>query len=159
MSNTKLVPGVPRNNGSARTQPSSQVQPAWDDSAAFPAPHANGSAVDQKFSSSMPLLRLNRVIAFVDANISLDLCVPTLATVAGMSPYYFSRVFKQSTGLTPHRYVLQRRMEQAKRLLEKKSVSLLHVAHRVGFTDQSQFTRVFHKMVGTTPSLYRKELR
>jgi len=107
----------------------------------------------------MPLLRLNRVMAFVDANLALDLCVPTLATVAGMSPYYFSRVFKQSTGITPHRYVLQRRMEQAKRLLEKKRLSVLHVAHQVGFTDHSQFTRVFHKIVGTTPSVYRKTLQ
>lgn len=158
MSNAKLVPDITRHNGGGHSQPSSQIRRDWHDSAASPAPHAHGSVISQKFSTSMPLLRLNRVIAFVDANISLDLCVPTLATVAGMSPYYFSRVFKQSTGLTPHRYVLQRRMEQAKQLLEKKSVSLLHVAHRVGFADQSQFTRVFHKMVGTTPSQYRKEL-
>ncbi len=111
-----------------------------------------------KVSAGMPLLRLNRVMAFVDANIAVDLCVSTLAAVAGMSPYYFCRSFKQSTGITPHRYVLQRRMEQAKRLLGQKSGHLLEIAHDVGFADQSQFTRVFRKIVGTTPSRYRKTL-
>ena len=110
----------------------------------------------EKDPPGMPQVRLNRVIAFVDANVAQDLCVTTLASVAGMSPFYFCRSFKQSTGITPHRYVLNRRMEQARYLLEQKAMPLLEIAHQVGFTDQSQFTRVFHKMVGTTPSQYRK---
>lgn len=73
-----------------------------------------------------------------------------------MSPYYFCRSFKQSTGITPHRYVLQRRMELAKRLLEQSSGYLAEIARQVGFADQSQFTRVFHRIVGMTPSEYRK---
>lgn len=160
MSNAKVTPHIKEEDGGARLPAgSSRVAGAWSDSQLLTAPHANGSASDKKLPSSMPLLRLNRVMAFVDANIDLDLCLLTLATVAGMSPYYFSRLFKQSTGVTPHRYVLQRRMEQAKRLLEEKRLSVLHVAHQVGFDDQSQFTRVFHKIVGTTPSDYRKMLQ
>jgi AraC family transcriptional regulator len=112
--------------------------------------------LDQKRPSGMPILRLNRVMAFVDANVAQDLCVSTLAAVVGMSPYHFCRSFKQSTGITPHRYVLYRRMEQAMYLLEQKGIRLLEIAQKVGFSDQSQFTRVFHKVVGTTPSLYRK---
>lgn len=111
-----------------------------------------------KISPGMPSMRLNRVLEFVDANIAVDLCVSRLAAVAGMSPYYFCRSFKQSTGITPHRYVLQCRMEQAKRLLQEKPDHLMEVAHQVGFADQSQFTRVFHKIVGMTPSQYRKGL-
>ena len=76
-----------------------------------------------------------------------------------MSSFYFCRSFKQSTGITPHRYVLTRRMEHAKQLLQEKTVPLVQVAHEVGFADQSQFTRVFHKIVGTTPSQYRKFCR
>ena len=159
MSNAKVTPDIKEVISGAPPQAgSSQISGAWSDAQVLAAPHANGSASIKKLPSAMPVLRLNRVTAFVDANIALDLCVPTLATVAGMSPYYFSRVFKQSTGITPHRYVLQRRMEQAKRLLEKKRLSVLRVAHQVGFTDQSQFTRAFHKIVGTTPSDYRKAL-
>lgn len=119
---------------------------------------ARSSSLPSKASAGMPSLRLDRVMAFVDANIALDLGVSRLAAVAGMSPYYFCRSFKQSTGITPHRYVLQRRMEQAKRLLEQKPAHLLEIARRTGFSDQSQFTRVFHKIVGMTPSKYRKEL-
>ena len=111
-----------------------------------------------KISPGMPSMRLNRVLEFVDANIAVDLCVSRLAAVAGMSPYYFCRSFKQSTGITPHRYVLQCRMEQAKRLLQEKPDHLMEVAHQVGFADQSQFTRVFHKIVGMTPSQYRRGL-
>ncbi|HEY6249174.1 MAG TPA: AraC family transcriptional regulator [Candidatus Angelobacter sp.] len=132
MSNTRLTPDIKEQGSIVRPEPG-------------------------KLSSSMPLVRLTRVTAFVDANIALDLCVPKLANVAGMSPYYFCRAFKQSTGVTPHRYVLHRRMERAKRLLEEKPAPLLEIAHAVGFADQSQFTRVFHKMVGTTPSHYRKK--
>ena len=119
-------------------------------------PKMQSVPLGEKSSAGMPRIRLNRVIDFVDANIGVDLCVSTLAGVAGMSSFYFCRSFKQSTGITPLRYVLSRRMEHAKRLLQQKSVPLLQVAHQVGFNDQSQFTRVFHKMVGITPSQYRK---
>lgn len=121
-------------------------------------PTSRPFAPPAKISPGMPSLRLNRVLEFVDANIAIDLCVSTLAAVAGMSPFYFCRSFKQSTGITPHRYVLQCRMEQAKRLLQEKNGHLMEVAHEVGFADQSQFTRVFHKIVGITPSQYRKGL-
>lgn len=107
----------------------------------------------------MPQVRLSRVIAFVEEHLADDLCVSTLAMVAGMSPFYFCRSFKQSTGTTPHRYVLSRRMEQAKVLIEKNGVSLLEVAQQLGFADQSQFTRVFRKILGLTPSQYRDALK
>jgi len=112
--------------------------------------------IKERGNPGMPLVRLNRVLDFVDANIALDLCVPRLATVACMSPYHFCRSFKQSTGTTPHRYVVHRRIEQAKRLLGDGAGSLLDIAQQIGFTDQSQFTRIFHKMVGITPAEYRK---
>jgi len=100
--------------------------------------------------------RLSRVMAFIDDNITLDLCVATLAQVAGMSSFYFCRSFKQSTGITPHQFVLGRRMELAKQLLQQERIPLMEVAQKVGFSDQSQFTRVFRKIVGTTPSQFRK---
>jgi AraC family transcriptional regulator len=113
----------------------------------------------RKEQAGMPHLRLSRVIAFVESHLADDLCVSTLAMVAGMSPFYFCRSFKQSTGTTPHRYVLSRRMEQAKVLIEKNGVSLLEIAQQLGFADQSQFTRVFHKILGLTPSQYRDALK
>lgn len=152
MSNAKLTPNLKARESARRTN-------AWTPVAGMglnSERHVSSSTV--KSAPGMPSLRLNRVLEFVDANIAVDLCVSTLAAVAGMSPYYFCRSFKQSTGITPHRYVLQCRMEQAKRLLQEKPDHLMEIAHQVGFADQSQFTRVFHKMVGVTPSQYRKGL-
>lgn len=142
MSNAKVIPNMKGHGSTVRRAPAAANLRMW--------------TADRKATAGMPLLRLNRVMEFVDANLAFDLCVPRLATVAGMSPYYFCRAFKQQTGITPHRYVLQRRMEQARRLLEEKAGSLLEIARRVGFADQSQFTRVFRKLVGVTPSIYRK---
>ena len=106
----------------------------------------------------MPGPRLSRVMAFIEENISVDLYISTLASVAGMSSFYFCRSFKQSTGITPHQFVLARRMELAKHLLRHERIPLMEVAHKVGFTDQSQFTRVFRKIVGTTPSQFRRSV-
>jgi len=113
-------------------------------------------AVRVKASSPMLVPRLQRVMTFIDDNITLDLSVSTLAQVAGMSSFYFCRSFKQSTGITPHQFVLARRMELARQLLLQEPMRLMQVARKVGFTDQSQFTRVFRKIVGTTPSQFRR---
>jgi len=109
-----------------------------------------------KASSPMLAPRLQRVMTFIDDNITLDLSVSTLAQVAGMSSFYFCRSFKQSTGITPHQFVLSRRMELARHLLLQEPMRLMQVAQKVGFTDQSQFTRVFRKIVGITPSQFRR---
>ena len=169
MSNAKVWPDMKQRSGAvSQNQKEFQITASpfcrWtSDVSNLPSGESESKvqpvSLGEKTSSSMPRLRLNRVIEFVDANIALDLCVSTLASVAGMSSFYFCRSFKQSTGITPHRYVLTRRMEHAKQLLQEKTVSLVQVAHEVGFADQSQFTRVFHKIVGTTPSQYRKFCR
>jgi AraC family transcriptional regulator len=149
MSNAKFIPRM--------KEPGRPVCPdplgGWRSANPVTAPVSNR----EKQPAGMPGVRLNRVIAFIESHLASNLCVSTLATVAGMSPYYFCHSFKQSTGTTPHRYVLSRRMEQAKMLLEKNGASLLEIAEQVGFADQSQFTRVFHKIVGLTPSQFRKE--
>jgi AraC family transcriptional regulator len=145
MSNTKAIPRIKE-----QRHVSPGVGGTWSATAILKP--ANQQA-------GMPQVRLSRVIAFVESHLAGDLSVSTLAVVAGMSPYYFCRSFKQSTGITPHRYVLSRRMEQAKVLLEKHGSSLLEIAEQVGFSDQSQFTRVFHKIVGLTPTRFRDERR
>jgi AraC-like DNA-binding protein len=159
ISNANIAPNM-KNNANSRRPTSVSADALSMSNGAFIHTHdeIRQSSSPAKVSQGMPSLRLNRVMAFVDANITVDLCVSTLAAVAGMSPYYFCRSFKQSTGITPHRYVLQRRMKQATHLLEQKSAPLWEIARDLGFADQSQFTRVFHKIVGKTPSQYRKEL-
>ena len=83
-----------------------------------------------------------------------------LAAVARLSPYHFARQFKRATGLAPHQYVILRRVEQAKHLLQVGTdLSLAEVALRAGFSDQSVFCLHFKRLVGVTPRQFRMSAR
>ena len=83
-----------------------------------------------------------------------------MAAVARLSPYHFARQFKAATGLPPHQYVLARRVERAKQLLQGGGdFSLAQVAARAGFSDQSQFSQHFKRTVGVTPGQFRTPAR
>ena len=88
-------------------------------------------------------------------NISLD----DLAGSIGLSRYHFARRFRQSTGTTPHEFVLHQRVERAKTLLHRTNTPLLDIASLCGFADQSHMTREFRKRVGDTPGRYRAQCR
>jgi AraC-like DNA-binding protein len=104
----------------------------------------------------MPPARLNRVLAYIDEKADENLRLADLAKAAGMSTFHFAKLFKQSTGQSPHQYLLARRMEAAKRLLrQEEAVSVLEVSARTGFVDQRHFTKVFRRFTGFTPTAYR----
>ncbi len=79
----------------------------------------------------------------------------TLAAIAHISPSYFSALFKQSTGLTPHQYVIQRRIDRAKQLL-LQGMSVAEVALNLGFSRQSHLSRHFKRLVGVTSKEFWK---
>ena len=84
----------------------------------------------------------------------------TVAALAGVSPYHFARQFRAATGLPPHQYVIMRRVERAKQLMsEGLDLSLAEVAAHAGFSDQSQFSRHFKRLVGITPGQFRMPAR
>jgi AraC family transcriptional regulator len=83
-----------------------------------------------------------------------------MAAIARLSPNYFAWQFKRATGLPPHQYVIARRVERAKQLLQGGTdLSLAEVALRAGFSDQSQFSRHFKRLVGVTPGQFRTPSR
>ena len=83
-----------------------------------------------------------------------------MAAVARLSPYHFARQFKAATGLPPHQYVIARRVERAKQLLQAGTdLSLAEVAARAGFADQSQFCHHFKRLVGVKPGQFRISAR
>jgi RpiB/LacA/LacB family sugar-phosphate isomerase len=104
----------------------------------------------------LPPRRLQRVFAHVRENIAQELAVADLAQVVGMSQYYFSKLFKLSTGTTPHQYVMRQRVERAQEVLREGRTPLAEVATHVGFETQSHFTSVFRRLSGITPKHYRE---
>jgi AraC family transcriptional regulator len=113
-----------------------------------------------KFSAhrgGMPSARLKRVLDYIGGKLDEDLSLLVLANVVGMNLYYFARLFKQSTGLSPHRYVLEQRITRAKQLLHTPEMTVLEAGVRTGFGDQGHFTKVFRRFVGVTPSKFRAQ--
>ena len=107
-------------------------------------------------TGGLPPRRLHRVFSHIRENIARELSVSELAQVVGMSQYYFSKLFKLSTGTTPHQYVMRQRVERAQEFLREKNFALAEIATKVGFETQSHFTSVFRRLVGTTPKQYRE---
>jgi AraC family transcriptional regulator len=85
-----------------------------------------------------------------------NLSVGDLADLVDLSRFQFARRFKQSTGATPHAYVMDERVARAKTLLLRTGIPLAEVAHQCGFADQSHMNRVFGARVGATPGQYRE---
>jgi len=88
--------------------------------------------------------------------IGLPPLLEQISAVARISPYHFARQFKAATGLSPHQYVIIRRIERAKQLLRARTdLSLAEVATCAGFSDQSQFSHHFKRIVGVTPKQFQ----
>jgi AraC family transcriptional regulator len=98
--------------------------------------------------------QLQQVSDYIHQNIDQDLSLTELSTIVQMSPSYFSNLFKQSTGFTPHQYVIQCRINWAKQLLQQGEMTIADIAHRLGFSHQSHLSRHFKRIVGVTPKAF-----
>ena len=109
-------------------------------------------------AGGLPVSRLKRVLEYIQANLDRDIHLDELAAASSLSTFHFAKLFKQSTGSTPHQYVLQRRLERVKELLRDPNISISDVSLQAGFADQSHLTNVFRRFVGITPSKFRSLL-
>lgn len=100
-------------------------------------------------------VRTHRVCEYISSNLDQTIRLEVLAEIAGLSVQHFSRAFKQSLGIPPHCYVLQRRIERAQHLLQNTRRPLSEIALAAGFSDQSHLTRHFRRSVGVAPSALR----
>ena len=98
---------------------------------------------------------LRMALDYVGDNLAADLTLVEIAREVGMSPYHFSRMFKLSTGLPPHQYVMRQRIERAKALLTNTDLPVGVVAQEVGFASPSHFAQQFRRLVGTSPRSFR----
>jgi AraC family transcriptional regulator len=104
---------------------------------------------------ALPGCRLRRVTEYIQQNLDKDLTLAELAAVVCMSRYHFARLFKGSTGVPPHRFVVRQRIARARGALATPAVSIAQVSLMVGFRTPSHFTTVFRRLTGITPRGYR----
>ena len=99
---------------------------------------------------------MRSIASYIRENLDRDISVSDLAALVQMSPSHFARVFKASTGMTPHRFILCERVAQAKELCAATSLSASQVAAEVGFSSHSHFTVRFRNFFGCTPAALRR---
>ena len=99
--------------------------------------------------------RINRAVEYISRELYMPVRVSDVAAYAGLEPHYFSAVFKKETGLAPGRYILLKKLEAAKDLLDSTQNTVLYIAESLGFCDASHFEKRFRKEYGVTPSEYR----
>jgi AraC family transcriptional regulator len=111
----------------------------------------------RRTDSALPRGKLHAVIEYIEERLDTDLTLAQMAAIAHLSAYHFARQFKAATGIPPHRYVIARRVARAQQLLQDgDDLSLARIAADVGFSDQSQFSTHFKRVVGVTPRQFRK---
>lgn len=120
--------------------------------------HSTSSGAESNFTGGLPKYKLSKVLEYINDNLERDLTLTELKSVVQMSTYHFARLFKQSTGVTPHFYVMNCRIERAKTLLAQKELSIAEICSKLGFRSPSHFSALFRKFTTVTPKAYRENL-
>lgn len=102
---------------------------------------------------------LSEAIEYMTANIDSAINLTDIAQVTNRSPSHIARMFRTEIGMPPHRYLINLRVDKARRLLEKTSMSIAEIAYECGFAHQEHLTRLFRRHAGTTPAAYRRSKR
>jgi AraC family transcriptional regulator len=110
----------------------------------------------KEYTNGLSRQKLQQVIDYIHEHLDENLGLAELAALLAMSPHYFSQLFKQSTGMTPHKYVIQCRVERAKELLLKEKITIAEIACLVGFASQSHLNFHCKRLLGVTPKTIRQ---
>lgn len=103
--------------------------------------------------------RVRRVFDYIEDNLAESISLADLASVVGLSASHFKVLFREATGLSPHQYLIRRRVERARNLLGDRELSISQVALKAGFTHQSHLARHMHRLLGISPKGLRERLR
>jgi AraC family transcriptional regulator len=104
----------------------------------------------------LPARQQKRLAEFIDEHLAEEISLATLAGLVDLSLFHFARAFKQSFGVPPHRYHMDRRMDRARSLLRRSTLSVTQIGSQIGFRETSSFTRAYRRFAGVTPSNYRR---
>ncbi len=103
------------------------------------------------YGSGLSKIKFQQITEYINEHLDCNLKVIELAAIAQISPYHFIRLFKKATNQTPHQYILQRRIEKGKYLLQHTQLSAEEIAAMVGFGDRSHFAKYLKRLTGLTP--------
>jgi AraC family transcriptional regulator len=104
----------------------------------------------------LPARQQKRLAEFIEEHLAEEISLTALAGLVDLSLYHFARAFRQSFGVPPHRYHMNRRMDRARSLLRRSAFSVTQIGNQIGFRETSSFTRAYRKYAGVTPSEYRR---
>ncbi len=107
------------------------------------------------YEGGLPQLQLRQVLDYIDAHLDQEIKLVDLSQLLNMSPFHFSRLFKQSIGKSPYQYLLQQRVERAKQLLKQTDRLIIDIALECGFNSHSHLSKQFRQLTGMTPKTYR----
>jgi AraC family transcriptional regulator len=108
-------------------------------------------------SPSLPGFKLRQITDWMAQNVAEEFNLDRLATQAGLSKFYFNRLFKSALGVSPSRYHMTLRMDEAKRLLRETKMNIVSVGLEVGYANPSHFAQLFRRETGLSPSDYRQQ--
>ncbi len=120
--------------------------------------HTTNPATQPGIKGGLPLPQLRHTMEYITANLDRDISLDEIASQIHLSPFHFARNFRAVTGQTPYQYLLDQRMDRAKRLLKKNLAwSVQEIAAMTGFRSAASFVRAFRQRVGQTPGEWRKD--
>lgn len=108
-------------------------------------------------TSALTRWQLNRVIDLMRARLAEDISLGEIAAAANLSPSHFARSFRKATGISPHRFLVQLRLDKTRGLLRATKLAIVDISAEVGYPDPGYRARVFRKELGITPAAYRRE--
>jgi AraC family transcriptional regulator len=109
----------------------------------------------REYQDGLPSIRLKRAIEYINEHLGENLSLTEIAAQVDMSHYYFCRLFKQSVGMTPHKYLIQQRVEKSKSLLRQRELTIFDIAADCGFANPSHFAKYFRRYTGISPQEFR----
>lgn len=117
--------------------------------------HSTTKPILPIYQGGLSPYQLSQVFNYIEAHLDENLKLENLAQLLDISQFHFSRLFKQSVGLSPHQYLIEQRIERAKQLLKKTNQSILDIALNCGFSSHSHLSKQFRQVTGMTPKAYR----
>ena len=120
------------------------------------APAGGPTAKAKPVKGGLAAWQVRNVVQYIDTYLGATIGVDALAEVARLSTGHFCRAFKVTTGETPHAFLIRQRVRRAQTLMLQTDDTLSHIAYACGLTDQAHLTRLFRRVVGATPLIWRR---